>query len=657
MSNMRRTFSKKLSRTIMLLAIPLFVLALSVFYRHANTLLHKEAIERSVTILNTTVQLVDNYLSTIETAAKSNAWMMEENFDPDSLQTISRRIVHLNGSVLSSSVSTEPDAFPQYGKYFSVYSVNDGDTIITVMEPEFEYFEKNWYKKPMLTGRPCWINPFSDFNEGTINHHDAVGSFCIPLRPHGNRIEGVVSVDFSFQKLRETVLATHHPYPSSYYMLLGPAGGYLIHPESSLLYKKTIFSATDSVQHPDVIALGREMTAGHHGTMHVTFDKELCHVCYAPVTDTGWSLALVCNDDDVLKDYNHLTIVMIVIIVIGMLLILWLTRRVVQHNIGPLNELLEATKRVADGNYSTLIPATDHKDVVAKLQNAFRKMQEALMEHSNTVKQTTEEVEKESAELEKALPLAKEVSSGKKIFIHNVFRQISNPLNVINGLTNVLQSNIIERSKKATAPKTSAEANASYHSAEDMSSVFNTMKFHAVNLLRMTLMLYDSSDRQLTNTSRYEKNDMVSCNEVAREAISLTKENYSVENVRFETELPDSFCIKTNRLYLSRSLREMLYNSKKYSDGQHITLRISRTDTTVRFIIEDVGPGLPKNSEDFLFVPFAKVDDLSNGLGLGLPLCKGHALSLGGDVIYDGSYKEGCRFIFELPIEQAETKI
>ena len=379
MSNLRPALSKKLSRSIMLLAIPLFVVVLGSFYRYANDLIHKEAMERSTTILNVTVQLVENYLSTIEMAARSNVWMFEENFNPDSLQVVSRRIVSLNKSVISCSVGTEPYAFPQSGRYFSVYSVNEGDTIITETEPEFEYFEKNWYKTPMRTGRPCWINPFSDFNVGVINHHDAVGSYCMPLRPNGDRITGVVSVDFSFQKLRETVLATHHPYPSSYYMLLGPAGGYLIHPENNLLFKKTIFSATDSVKHPDVHALGKEMTGGRHGTMHVTLDEEPCHVCYAPVPGTGWSLALVCHEDDVLEDYNHLLLVMIAFVIVGILLISWMARRVVQHNIGRINDLMEATKKIADGNYDTVLPVSDHKDIVGRLQNAFREMQLAII--------------------------------------------------------------------------------------------------------------------------------------------------------------------------------------------------------------------------------------------------------------------------------------
>ncbi len=71
----------------------------------------------------------------------------------------------------------------------------------------------------------------------------------------------------------------------------------------------------------------------------------------------------------------------------------------------------------------------------------------------------------------------------------------------------------------------------------------------------------------------------------------------------------------------------------------------------IRFIIEDIGPGLPKNSEELIFIPFTKVDDLAEGIGLGLPLCKGHIKALGGDVIHDESYQQGCRFIVEVPRE------
>jgi signal transduction histidine kinase len=636
MSKVRPAFSLRLARAIILLAIPLFILSLAVFYKNAQRLLEKEAVERSVTILNATEQLVENYLSAIETAARSNVWMLEQNFTPDSLQAVSRRIVTLNKSVLSCSISTEPNTFPEYGRYFSVYSYIDGDSVVTALEPEFEYFEKNWYKTPMRTGRPCWINPFSDFSEGTINHHDAVGSFCMPIRPDGKHIAGVISADFSFQKLRETVLATHHPYPSSYYMLLGPKGGYLIHPNTNLLFKKTIFMATDSLEHPDIIKLGQEMVAGRSGTMHVNIDGKMCHVCYAPVAETGSSLALICEDDDVMNDYNHLMLALVAITFIGIVLIGMMTRRVVQQNIGPLNQLIEETKKIAAGNYDSIIEPSTHKDVVGRLQNTFRRMQLAVMNQAKAIHETEEEIEKETKELEQMLPKLRETSAQKQKFIQSVSRQIATPLNVINGLTNVMLTSL-------------ASADDRHLQRTDLVNVVKTMKHNAVILHRMTLMLYDCSETGTADVDKYKRKDVVSCNMAAREIIEETQETFDFKGIQFKTELPDSACIKTNHLFLMRMFRELLYNAIKYSDGKHISLTVKQTDTAVHFIVEDVGPGLPSDSLENLSNPFVKVNEQTEGLGLGLPLNKIHAQSLGGVLIYDASYQQGCRFIVELP--------
>lgn len=632
----RRTFAKRLSRTIFLLAVPLFVLSLGVFYQYARDLLRREAVQRSNTILSSTERLVENYLSTIENAANSYVWMFEENFTADSLAALSHRLVSLNGSVLSCSIATEPDALPGYGDSFSVYTVHDGDTVITAIEPEFEYFQKNWYKKPMQAGGPCWINPFSDFNEGAINHHDAVGSYCVPLRPHGDRIKGIVSVDFSFQQLRKTVLATHHPYPSSYYMLLGPAGGYLIHPESSLLFKKTIFTANDSVEHPDVMALGRAMVEGKQGMMHVVIDNVHCHVNYMPVSNTGWSLALVCHDDDVLADYNHLAIIMIVFVIVGMLIIAWLTRVVVQRTIRPLNELMEATKEVADGNYAIEIPATTHTDVVGKLQNAFRNMQQALLSRQEQIKQNDAELLADSEEMERTLPLAREAAKRRKVFVENVWRQFFTPLNIIGGLVHVVRDNLKARTGLRSQ-------------LMDVSQMTSSLKRHALLLQRNIYMLYDSSDTGNADVTRYQERTDVPCNGIVRECSAHTNSILSIAPVSIDTDVPDSLCIKTSHLFLQRTLLELLYNAAKFSDGQHITVRIRQTGTTVSFTIEDVGPGLPEDSKDLIFVPFTKVDEQSEGIGLGLPLCKTHMEALGGSLTHDDSYRDGCRITIELP--------
>ena len=648
----RKSLSKKISMTIIVLAAPIFMLAINSFFHQAHKLLHKEAIESTFSFLNTTMQRVVNYMSAIETAAKSNAWLLEENFNPDSLHSLSHRIVRLNPSVISCSVSTEPNVFPKYGHYFSVYSVNEGDTIFSMIEPEFDYFEKTWYKTALQSGKPCWVDPFSDFNEASIDYTNAIASYCIPLRPkHVNGkqpsatsirpIEGVVSVDFSFNSLAKKILNTDHPYPNSYYMLIGAGGRYLLHPETNLLYKKTIFSEVDSIEHPDMIALAHEMTSGKRGFMHVTYHDKVYHVCYAPVPETNWSLALVCLDDDILKDYNHLTYIVVLIVIIGLLLIMWITAKLVKHNIQPVNLLLNATEEIIKGHYDEVIPHSDQKDVVAKLQNAFREMQLSLISKKEEISHVIEEIRQHNEELEQASKQVEESAEKRQRFTRSVLRQIQTPLNIIEGLTTVLRNNLSSRNSDMSAQKRLKQ--------EEMRNLTSTMKRDATHLNRMILMLYDISQQAIADGSIYARNDKVLCNEAARECVDYALTQYPNTKIRFEAEIPDSLTIQTNHLYLIRTVCELLYNAAKYSDGKNIVLRTTQTETTVRFIVEDTGPGLPKEYQDIISLPFTKVEEMSEGLGLGLPLDKQHAIGLNGDLIYDADYQEGCRFTVELP--------
>lgn len=204
----------------------------------------------------------------------------------------------------------------------------------------------------------------------------------------------------------------------------------------------------------------------------------------------------------------------------------------------------------------------------------------------------------------------------------------------------VLVNNIAAKQKGKTAKK---------QQDKDIDEISATLKHNANMLHRNTLMLFDSSDTGAANSARYEKTDDVLCNDLARNCIDYAQKLFDIDDIQFETELPDNLSIRSNHLFMMRTIRELLYNAAKFSDGQHISIRIKQTETTIRFIIEDVGPGMPKNAEEMIFVPFTITDDLAEGLGLGLPLCKRHITSLGGDLIYDENYQQGCRFTIEMP--------
>ena len=97
-----------------------------------------------------------------------------------------------------------------------------------------------------------------------------------------------------------------------------------------------------------------------------------------------------------------------------------------------------------------------------------------------------------------------------------------------------------------------------------------------------------------------------------------------------------------------RSIRELLYNACKYSDGRNVLMHVSELGSMVRFIVEDTGTGISEEDVSRLFEMFTKTNDLSEGLGIGLPLARRHIRNLNGDIILDTNYQEGCRFIIEI---------
>ena len=641
MSRRRHSLSMKLSLGILLLAAPIFVLSLGILYLQSRYFIHEEANERAVRVLGTTMHRVRNYMATIETATNSNLWLVEENFHPDSLLALSRRIVQLNSHVNGCSISGEPYVFPECGRYFSVYTANQGDTIISIREPDYEYFEKVWYKTPIAAGKACWVEPFDEYVEGTLNPSETIASYCKPIRGKDGRILGVISTDLSFPKLAKVINETDHGYDKAYFMLLGKDGTYYLHPDSTRLYTKTIFTDKNPDHEAGLIALGYEMTQGKEGTMHVTVNGQYWHVTYKPVPDTDWSLALICLDSEILKGYYQQTIIIIVLIVIGLLVIVFMSYKVVGRAVRPLGNLLGMSERIAAGHYDESIPYTEREDAIGQLQNSFATMQESLKDHVGSIRQTVEQTKERNEELVRATQLAEVAVRQKTAFIQDVSHQIRTPLNIIIGFANVLRESLTSIG--------SGNLDQNALAKEEVATIAGMMKHNSAHLDRMVLMLYDSSDQAASEEQWLQRNEKVSPNKVARECIEHTLSHFPDLSIHFETDLDDDCSILSNGLYLMRTLRELLYNSAKYSDKKHISLRVTATDKMIRFITEDVGAGIPEGSYDLIFTPFVKVDDLSEGLGLGLPLSKRHAKSLGGDLILDTSYHDGCRFILELP--------
>ena len=315
MYRLRKSLLSKLSTGITLMAIPIFVLSLGALFLQSRYFIRQEASDHARSLLDATMHRIKKYMLATEMATNANTWFIEHNFQPDSLLALSRRIVMLNGNTNSCTISAAPDIFPQCGRYFSVYSVRRGDTIASIREQNYEYFDRQWYKAPIARGESCWVEPVVDHTEGPVRLDEAVLTYSRPLYDKDRKqVVGVVCADLSFKFLKEAVHSTKHDYADSYIIMLGGKGQYFIHPDSTRLLRKSIFSDVDASKQSDIIAIGHEMIDGKTGHMHAQINGRRCYVTYRPIPSSQWSIALVCPDSEILKSYNQLLNIIIALI-------------------------------------------------------------------------------------------------------------------------------------------------------------------------------------------------------------------------------------------------------------------------------------------------------------------------------------------------------
>ncbi len=108
--------------------------------------------------------------------------------------------------------------------------------------------------------------------------------------------------------------------------------------------------------------------------------------------------------------------------------------------------------------------------------------------------------------------------------------------------------------------------------------------------------------------------------------------------------------VKINPEHLERVLLHLLENAAEYTPaGGKIWLDFKKRGAhTHQFIISDTGCDIPEEQRENIFKPFTEVKDLTQGDGLGLPICSLIATKMNGSLTLDGSYTKGARFVLEL---------
>ena len=397
----KSSLSARLSYLTVLFAMVLFLAALGFMFKQSGNTVREEAISHANQVLENTSQRVEAILNMVEIAAVNTEWDILRHVDsPDSMFVFSRAILEQNPDLNGCSIAFEPNYFPEYGRFFSAFSYNDGGNIETTQEGNelYQYFYMDWYAQAKLQDKAIWTEPFYDFNPNDIYSKEMITSYCRPLRNAKGEFIGILSTDLSLKWLSETVSQTK-PYPNSYSLMIGRGGTLLVHPDSEKLLLETIFTPTMIAPDPDLSALGHAMLAGETGMRQLKMYGKDSYVFYSPLGETGWSMAIVCPEEDIFGGYNRLVFTVIVIVLIGLMLMLWLFRRFIADSLKPLGRLVKQAESIASGRFDEEMQDTGRMDEVGRLSNAFSDMQHSLVNYIDELTVTTANKERIEGEL------------------------------------------------------------------------------------------------------------------------------------------------------------------------------------------------------------------------------------------------------------------
>lgn len=131
--------------------------------------------------------------------------------------------------------------------------------------------------------------------------------------------------------------------------------------------------------------------------------------------------------------------------------------------------------------------------------------------------------------------------------------------------------------------------------------------------------------------------------------IQQTLEGMDSAAPELEVEVHAGLRVVADPTRLEQILVNLFTNVVKYGGGR--ARAVARVEgNKVQLRVSDAGEGVPEDIQPRLFEPFARGSNTSEaeGSGLGLPISRGLAESMGGDLCYEQS-SEGAVFLLELP--------
>ncbi|MGE0525951.1 MAG: PAS domain S-box protein [Bdellovibrionales bacterium] len=139
---------------------------------------------------------------------------------------------------------------------------------------------------------------------------------------------------------------------------------------------------------------------------------------------------------------------------------------------------------------------------------------------------------------------------------------------------------------------------------------------------------------------------------LVKEVISRFAEQIKVANSTIELRLKDSVDGTWDRHRLEQVVVNLISNAIKYAPKSPIHIEALQREDTAILVVQDFGPGIPKDVQPKIFQRFERAGASKSvgGLGLGLFIVKKIVEAHGGTIVVESAENEGAKFTVALPL-------
>jgi signal transduction histidine kinase len=278
----------------------------------------------------------------------------------------------------------------------------------------------------------------------------------------------------------------------------------------------------------------------------------------------------------------------------------FLAARNIRRMSTPLDELVEASNKVAEGDYSVRVKEKGPSETLS-LTRGFNSMAERLQEHQER----------------------------RQNMLADVSHELRTPITVIQGN--------VEGILDGLYPADEARLRSILEETHILSRLVDDLR---------TMALAESGSLQL----RREPVDLPA---LIREVVSGFDVQAKEKNIQLGWQLAETEAVNIDPLRIREVVTNLVSNAVRYTPaGGEIEVGLSESATgavrSVTVFVQDSGPGIPASDLAHIFDRFYKSSD-SGGMGLGLSIAKYLVEAHGGNIQAESETGKGTRISFTLP--------